>query len=250
MRLSLHEIESIVKCKNQIFGKKARIYLFGSRIDESKKGGDIDLYLNPLDGNEIGTKKIEFLTLIQKMIGEQKIDIVFAKDANRIIEIEAKKRGVELDLEKIKLEKYFGQCNKHLQRIEEAYEDIKDIIPMTTEKYENLEKNKVQAIDQYLFRFSKLQDTMGDKIFKLIVWRYEQNNNNIPFLDILNKLEKYGFLNNGKEWIHLRNLRNDIAHQYDDEPEEMANSLNDILSRKNIIKDIYLKLKNKYEEDQ
>ena len=246
MRLSLFEIKTIIKYKNEIFGDSAKIYLFGSRIDDTKKGGDIDLYIEAVNIDDVFTKKIEFLSSIQQIIGEQKIDLVFAKDENRAIEIEAKTKGVVLDLEKIRLQKYFNECDKHLQRIEEAYEDMKDIIPLSANKYKNLTKDEVQDIDQYIFRFEKLQDTLGDKIFRLIIMQYEQNSETLPFIDILNRLEKLGFINSSKEWINLRKIRNEISHQYDDEPEEMSQAINKIISQKDIIKEIYLKLKNRY----
>ena len=44
MRLKPHYIHSIKKYFLQIF-TDGEIYLFGSRVDDSKKGGDIDLYL-------------------------------------------------------------------------------------------------------------------------------------------------------------------------------------------------------------
>jgi hypothetical protein len=40
-------------------------------------------------------------------------------------------------------------------------------------------------------------------------------------------------------------LRNEIAHQYDDEPEEMSQAINNFISQKDIIKNIYLNLKNR-----
>jgi len=243
MRLSLFEIETIIKLKNKYYGKMAKIYLFGSRVDNSKKGGDIDLYieLNDIEDHEYD-KKIQFLVELKSIIGIQKIDLLISKDANRLIELEAKK-GIELDLNKIKLQKYFNECDKHLQRIEEAYADIENIIPLTVEKYKILSKDEVQDIDQYLYRFSKLQDTLGQKLFKLIVNLYEENDESIPFIDVLNKLEKLNFLENTKEWINLREKRNKIAHQYDDEPFEMTQAINDILNQKEILKAIYLKFK-------
>ena len=47
MRLSLTEIKAIIKSKNNSFGKSSKVYLFGSRVDDNKKGGDIDLYIIP-----------------------------------------------------------------------------------------------------------------------------------------------------------------------------------------------------------
>jgi len=247
MRLSLYEIETIVKLKNKYFSEIDKIYLFGSRTDNSKKGGDIDLFIELHDKNDkYYNKKIEFVFDLQKVLGEQKIDLIISQNKDRLIEIEAKK-GVELNLDKIKLKKYFNECDKHLQRIEEAYGDIQDIIPLTVQQYQTLSKDEVQDIDQYLYRFSKLQDTLGQKIFKLVLNIYEPSDENISFLDLLNKLEKLNFLENTKEWIQLRDKRNKIAHQYDDEPFEMTQAINDILNQKNIIKAIYLKMKQKSE---
>jgi len=247
MRLSLCEVENILKLKNKYFSEMDKIYLFGSRVDDNKKGGDIDLYIERYDINDkYYNKKIELVSELQKIIGEQKIDLIISQDDNRLIEIEAKK-GIELNLDKIKLKKYFNECDKHLQRIEETYEDIKESIPLTVQKYNILSKDEVQAIDQYLYRFSKLQDTLGGKIFKLLLDIYEPSDENIPFLDLLNKLEKLDFLENVKEWINLRDKRNKIARQYDDEPYEMTQAINDILNQKDILKSVYIKIKQKSE---
>ncbi len=249
MRLSSFELESIIKTFKDIFGK-GKIYLFGSRLDNSKKGGDIDLYIQTYIDDSLYEKKINFLVKLESLIGEQKIDLVFQKDEKRLIEIEAKNNGVELTMVSIKIDKYFKECDKHIQRIQEAYSDIKDILPMDSRTYTNLTKDQVQDVDQYLFRFSKLQDTMGDKLFKLILEYYEEDIESLTFIDILNRLEKLNFLKDSKEWINLRKTRNDISHQYDDEPEEMSQAINNIFSKKDTIIDIYLNIQNKYKNNE
>ncbi len=111
MRLTLSQIEAIIKCKNKVFNKQSKIYLFGSRVLDDKKGGDIDLYLIPKDCETLLNKKIEFIIMLESFIGEQKIDLIISKDTKRVIEQEAQKQGIELNLNKIKLEKYFNQYN-------------------------------------------------------------------------------------------------------------------------------------------
>jgi predicted nucleotidyltransferase len=232
----------------EIFDKDSKVYLFGSRVDNSKKGGDIDLYIETDISKGLFERKISLLECLEKFLGEQKVDIVIAKETTREIEKRAKTEGVLLDIDNIKLEKYINECNKHIQRINESYSDLKDSLPITSQKYQNLSKDEVQALDQYLFRFSKLQDTMGDKIFKLLIKIYEQKDETFAFKDILNRLEKYGFIQSAKEWLYLRKVRNEISHQYDDAPEEMAEALNNILSQKDIIENIYKNLKVKIEK--
>ncbi|MEA1918867.1 MAG: nucleotidyltransferase domain-containing protein [Campylobacterota bacterium] len=244
MRLSNYEIHSIKQSFKEVF-KDGKIYLFGSRVDDTQKGGDIDLYIQTDIKDNALEKKNKFLAILKEKIGEQKIDVVISKNKTRAIEQEAINTGVELNLDKIKLQKYFNECDKHLQRIEEAYGDIDSILPLSVEKYKELSKDEVQDIDQYLYRFSKLQDTLGQKIFKAIVNIYEPTTEAIPFLDMLNLLEKLSFLESHKEWLNLRDKRNKIAHQYDDEPYEMTEAINDILNQKDILKSIYLRIKEK-----
>ena len=95
MRLSQHYIEVIKKYFNQFF-QNGEIYLFSSRVDDTKKGGDIDLYLKVQNHNNLFDKKIKFLSRIKRELGEQKIDIVFNTDKNRLIEQEALRWGVKL----------------------------------------------------------------------------------------------------------------------------------------------------------
>lgn len=73
MRLSKQEI-SLLKNELKILDLDAKIYLFGSRVDDSKKGGDIDLLVisTKLKKKDLRRLRIEFF----KEFGEQKMDIV------------------------------------------------------------------------------------------------------------------------------------------------------------------------------
>jgi len=95
VRLSQSEIKAIKESFKSIF-KTGDIYLFGSRVDDSKRGGDIDLFIVTDKKKSNISKKIEFLVDIKSKIGEQKIDVVFCTDKNRPIEKEALKQGVKL----------------------------------------------------------------------------------------------------------------------------------------------------------
>lgn len=80
------------------FGGNADVYIFGSRADDNKKGGDIDLYITAeIPMPEIIRRKISLLTDLEKAIGEQKIDVVINNHSkqNPIYEI-AETQGVKL----------------------------------------------------------------------------------------------------------------------------------------------------------
>jgi len=73
MRLSINEIDFFKKFINNL-SNEAKIYLFGSRVDDSKRGGDIDLLVvsKYITKQHIRRLKIEFY----KLFGEQKLDII------------------------------------------------------------------------------------------------------------------------------------------------------------------------------
>jgi predicted nucleotidyltransferase len=73
MRLNSKEIETLKRSLKDL-DKDARIYLFGSRADDKKKGGDIDLLIisQKLDKKSIRSLKHKFF----ENFGEQKLDII------------------------------------------------------------------------------------------------------------------------------------------------------------------------------
>ncbi|MCK5523971.1 MAG: hypothetical protein KAI83_12635 [Thiomargarita sp.] len=97
MRLSQNQISAILKAKESFF-PHSKIYLFGSRINDSRCGGDIDLYIlsekRVLDGVK---KRIDFLVMLKSLIGDQKIDVILADQSqNRLIDKIVKKEGILL----------------------------------------------------------------------------------------------------------------------------------------------------------
>jgi predicted nucleotidyltransferase len=95
MRLTAFEVNAIKESAQEAFGPTVEVFLFGSRVDDEKKGGDIDLYIKAKTGNDID-HKIKFLVKLEQKMGEQKIDVILAVDKTRPIEQQAIKTGVLL----------------------------------------------------------------------------------------------------------------------------------------------------------
>jgi len=78
MRLTEKERKTIAHLFLLHFGKNDHLWLFGSRVDDTKKGGDIDLYIETEEKNSriALEKKLSFLNDLWSSLGEQKIDIV------------------------------------------------------------------------------------------------------------------------------------------------------------------------------
>ena len=96
MRLTDQQVQAIKTVFANVFGQ-GEVVLFGSRVFDQKKGGDIDLYLNPTQNTQDAfDKKIAFLVALKQQIGEQKIDAVLSTFASKELQQEVEHHGVLL----------------------------------------------------------------------------------------------------------------------------------------------------------
>lgn len=93
MRLTECEV-SAIKESVHLFDPDAKIYLFGSRADDMKKGGDIDLIVISKRITRSERRKIK-LNIYDK-IGEQKIDMIIAPGITTAFHRIAVSTGVQL----------------------------------------------------------------------------------------------------------------------------------------------------------
>lgn len=85
MRLTPYQINVLKSTAKEIFGPQATVLLFGSRTDDKRRGGDIDLYItgyNCTIDKQLDAK-LHFLIKVKQKIGEQRIDIIFAPPPNQ-----------------------------------------------------------------------------------------------------------------------------------------------------------------------
>ena len=93
MRLKKKDIE-LIKQTIQKYFSDAKVYLFGSMLDDNKRGGDIDLYIITNEEVDLLTKtKIRYF-LEDNLL--RPVDLIFHKDFNRLIEKEALNLGKEI----------------------------------------------------------------------------------------------------------------------------------------------------------
>jgi len=76
----------------------------------------------------------------------------------------------------------------------------------------------------------------------------QEETEGLAFLDILHKLEKLDLIESVIQWQTLREIRNEIAHQYDDSAELMSSALKAILNAKVDLESVYKKLQQNYQQ--
>ena len=73
-----------------------------------------------------------------------------------------------------------------------------------------------ERVDAFVGRFSRLQDTVGDKLLPLLLTILGEQP--LAVIDNLDRAEKLGFIDSADEWMSIRNLRNQMIHEYVEDP--------------------------------
>jgi len=115
---------------------------------------------------------------------------------------------------KNKLAETLAICNLHQQRMMFAYEHLERYFPLTELNFSKISPIELALFDQLIHRFSKLLDSMESRLFKQLLEALEEDIADLPFIDILHKMEKLKLLNEAKDWISLRQTRNAVSHEY------------------------------------
>lgn len=97
--------------------------------------------------------------------------------------------------------------------------------PLEFGQIQTLEQNPDLAlkIEAFTSRFCRLQDTLGDKLLPALLKALGESEQ--ALLINLNKAEKYGWLSSAEAWIQLWQLRNQMIHEYIEDPQILYNAL-------------------------
>jgi len=106
----------------------------------------------------------------------------------------------------------------HLNRADDNYQEMLGFI-IDASIYED--KEKIKTIDAFIFRFIKLQDFMGDKLFKVLLKSVGEYKDNMALIDCLDKLEKINIIETADQWMNYRLIRNKLTHEYSTNQQEM-----------------------------
>ena len=101
MRLNPAQVDTLKRIAAEVFGTQAGLMLFGSRADDTRRGGDIDLYVTGVNEplRQLLDEKLLFLVKAKQALGDQRIDLVFAPAPHQQylpIHREAERTGIAL----------------------------------------------------------------------------------------------------------------------------------------------------------
>ncbi|MDW8323550.1 MAG: nucleotidyltransferase domain-containing protein [Burkholderiales bacterium] len=96
MRLTLEQVQFIKATVERYFGPGARVWLFGSRLDDAKRGGDVDFYVEPCKPGAWFQRRLLCLVELKEGL-PYPIDLVVAEPGlPRAVDRIARAEGVRL----------------------------------------------------------------------------------------------------------------------------------------------------------
>jgi hypothetical protein len=139
------------------------------------------------------------------------------------------------------LENIFQSCDRLFVQADIDYRDIKEI-GLSEDFFDNY--YSIRIVNSFLFNFSKLQDKIGAKLFKKILYELKEiDSYSISMIDVLNILEKLNIINSTIEWDRLREIRNILSHEYPLNSKERIENIELAMEGYLLLKDIYQNIK-------
>lgn len=118
------------------------------------------------------------------------------------------------------------ECRTHAKVMQEAKDELGNThFDENTVTHISVQQRRL--LDQLAYRFSKLQDSMGMKLLPMLLDLTEEPlPEDATFAEKLQRLERLGALDSVERWRDLREIRNQLAHEYEDAPALKAAVLN------------------------
>ncbi len=102
MRLKQKERDAIARAAREVFAPGASVFLFGSRVDDAKRGGDIDLFIETpqiLTPAELVEHRTRYIARLYRSLDEQRIDVLITAQGEpdpRTVVAKARRTGILL----------------------------------------------------------------------------------------------------------------------------------------------------------
>lgn len=115
----------------------------------------------------------------------------------------------------------------HEKHLLYALDQLAPIFPITAEKILNLNEHEFLLVELLISRYSKLQDFIGSKLINIVLEKMGEFSRDLSIVDKMNKLEQLRLIKDAQSWRDMRRLRNQLSHEYPDNPGLLAEHLNE-----------------------
>ncbi len=98
--------------------------------------------------------------------------------------------------------------------------------PFTEQRARQLDQDidLAERVEAFVSRFGRLQDTLGDKLLPAYLAAHGERM--ATFVENLDRAERLGLIKDAQAWLDMRRLRNQMVHEYVEDPLVLASALN------------------------
>jgi hypothetical protein len=115
--------------------------------------------------------------------------------------------------EQLSLQQILGVCQGHADALADALQDMQ-LRGLSAEDYSHLSKEDRRLLDQFAYRYTRLQDDMGARLMPNVLKALGEDIGPMSAIDRYARLEQLGWIASADEWLALRQVRNQFAHDY------------------------------------
>lgn len=252
MRLSDRDIAAITDTAAALFGGSATVRLFGSRLHDDLKGGDIDLYVE-VDAGQGGAGRTErFRDRLAESLGvDAPLDVLVHERGRPLRPIEhlAAETGVVLGSDggaeeprqpagaagmtpayhnAALLAEALEMSARNLEQLTWLRPRLADLLPLSAATMASLSRDRLIEIDAFLKRFENAQDIMQRRLFRALLMAEGEAVRGQPSAEIAERLVTRGALGDAAPWKALAELRNRLSHDYPLDPAVQAERVNQV----------------------
>ena len=121
--------------------------------------------------------------------------------------------------EQMALQHSLALCQGHADALQDALQDI-HALAMNVDDYTALSKQDRRLLDQFAYRYTRLQDDIGFKLMPAVLKVLGEDVALMSAIDRFARLEQLGWLTSADDWQTLRQIRNQFTHDYPNNPTE------------------------------
>ena len=127
---------------------------------------------------------------------------------------------------KAEIQSYLATCERHNKHLTWALGKMDDFIPLSGVHFSSLSEEDLAVLEMFVSRFTKLQDSLGNKVLPAILELTQEPGDYPSFIDKLHRLEKIEAIPSCADWQNFRKIRNQFVHDYPDDADLNAANVN------------------------
>lgn len=118
-----------------------------------------------------------------------------------------------------RLQTALAELEKNRHHLGRYASRVRELAQSRPEVLSDPDDSQTEAIDQFVFRFLKTVDAVTRRLFPSLLARLGEYDDAWSLIDVLNRLEKLGWIQSAADWRVARERRNQLMHEYPDAPE-------------------------------